>query len=75
MKAPTLLARLLLVAGMTAAGLAAPAAASAAPSAAAAGTTAASAADDVTPFVVGGRPASQNYSFLVYTSGCTGSLI
>jgi snapalysin len=25
--------------------------------------------------VVGGRPATQNYSFLVYTSGCTGSLI
>ena len=25
--------------------------------------------------VVGGRPATENYSFLVYTSGCTGSLI
>ena len=25
--------------------------------------------------VVGGRPATENYSFMVYTSGCTGSLI
>lgn len=25
--------------------------------------------------VVGGRPATENYSFLVYTSGCTGSLV
>ena len=25
--------------------------------------------------IVGGRPATENYSFLVYTSGCTGSLI
>lgn len=31
--------------------------------------------DDVGILVVGGRPASENYSFLVYTSGCTGSLI
>ncbi|WUP51990.1 snapalysin family zinc-dependent metalloprotease [Micromonospora globbae] len=30
---------------------------------------------DVSPLVVGGRPASENYSFLVYLSGCTGSLI
>lgn len=29
----------------------------------------------VTPMIVNGRPASENYSFLVYTSGCTGSLI
>jgi snapalysin len=29
----------------------------------------------VTPLIVNGRPASENYSFLVYTSGCTGSLI
>ncbi|GAA4452392.1 serine protease [Phytohabitans houttuyneae] len=28
-----------------------------------------------TPLIVGGRPASENYSFLVYTGGCTGSLI
>ncbi|MEU4425961.1 trypsin-like serine protease [Actinoplanes sp. NPDC024001] len=26
-------------------------------------------------FVVGGQPATQNYSFMVYVSGCTGSLI
>ncbi|WBB69458.1 snapalysin family zinc-dependent metalloprotease [Micromonospora sp. WMMD812] len=32
-------------------------------------------ADDVTPLVVGGRPATENYPFLVYLSGCTGSLI
>jgi snapalysin len=31
--------------------------------------------DGVTPMIVGGQPASENYSFLVYTSGCTGSLI
>ncbi|MGC9669925.1 snapalysin family zinc-dependent metalloprotease [Planosporangium sp. 12N6] len=30
---------------------------------------------DVTPLVVNGRPASENYPFLVYVSGCTGSLI
>ncbi|GAA1636118.1 S1 family peptidase [Actinoplanes couchii] len=27
------------------------------------------------PFVVGGTPATENYSFMVYVSGCTGSLI
>ncbi|RKN15752.1 snapalysin family zinc-dependent metalloprotease [Micromonospora musae] len=32
-------------------------------------------AGDVAPLVVGGRPASENYSFLVHLSGCTGSLI
>lgn len=30
---------------------------------------------DVTPFVVGGRPATENYPWLAYTSGCTGTLI
>lgn len=30
---------------------------------------------DITPFVVGGRPATENYPWLVYTSGCTGTLI
>ncbi|MFI7575835.1 snapalysin family zinc-dependent metalloprotease [Micromonospora sp. NPDC049497] len=30
---------------------------------------------DVTPFVVGGRPATENYPWLVYTSGCTGTLV
>lgn len=29
----------------------------------------------VTPLVVGGRPATENYSFMVYVAGCTGSLI
>ena len=28
-----------------------------------------------TPLVVGGRPATENYPFMVYVSGCTGSLI
>ncbi|WP_374238247.1 trypsin-like serine protease [Actinoplanes sp. DH11] len=28
-----------------------------------------------TTMVVGGQPATQNYSFMVYVSGCTGSLI
>nr|WP_232050713.1 trypsin-like serine protease [Actinoplanes sp. OR16] len=39
--------------------------------------TAASASSDpaVGPLVVGGQPASENYSFMVYVSGCTGSLI
>lgn len=32
-------------------------------------------ASDVGPLVVGGRPASENYPFLVYVSGCTGTLI
>src|SRR5262249_62325052 len=30
---------------------------------------------DISPQVVGGRPATENYSFMVYVSGCTGSLI
>ncbi|GIJ26659.1 hypothetical protein Vqi01_18210 [Micromonospora qiuiae] len=30
---------------------------------------------DVGTFVVGGRPATENYPWLVYTSGCTGTLI
>ncbi|TWG18583.1 snapalysin [Micromonospora taraxaci] len=30
---------------------------------------------DVEPLVVGGRPASENYPFMVYVSGCTGTLI
>ncbi|MFI6237495.1 snapalysin family zinc-dependent metalloprotease [Micromonospora sp. NPDC050784] len=32
-------------------------------------------ASDVEPMVVGGRPASENYPFMVYVSGCTGTLI
>ncbi|TDB71359.1 snapalysin family zinc-dependent metalloprotease [Micromonospora sp. KC723] len=30
---------------------------------------------DVGPYVVGGRPASENYPWMVYVSGCTGTLI
>ncbi|MEV7626412.1 trypsin-like serine protease [Actinoplanes sp. NPDC089786] len=54
-----ILLRTLLLAATVAAGLGVPAAANA----------------DPTPLVVGGRPASENYSFLVYSSGCTASLI
>ncbi|WP_433831795.1 S1 family peptidase [Actinoplanes sp. CA-015351] len=55
--------RMLLVVAVAVAGLFAPA-------------TAALASDpDVGPLVVGGQPASENYSFMVYVSGCTGSLI
>ncbi|WP_375736811.1 trypsin-like serine protease [Polymorphospora lycopeni] len=77
MKAPVLLARLLLAAGVVAAGLAAPAVASAAPATPTyAATEAASGPQgDVGTLVVNGRPASENYSFMVYVSGCTGSLI
>ncbi|WP_442933778.1 snapalysin family zinc-dependent metalloprotease [Micromonospora sp. CPCC 205556] len=31
--------------------------------------------DDVGPMVVGGRPATENYPWMVYVSGCTGTLI
>ncbi|MEV0895676.1 trypsin-like serine protease [Actinoplanes sp. NPDC049802] len=55
-------ARILLAAVVAVAGLFTPAAALAAPS-------------DPGPLVVGGTPATQNYSFMVYVSGCTGSLI
>jgi secreted trypsin-like serine protease len=57
-------ARILLAAAIAVAGMFAPAAAYAAPV-------------EPTPStqVVGGQPATQNYSFMVYVSGCTGSLI
>ncbi|GIE74771.1 serine protease [Actinoplanes philippinensis] len=57
-------ARILLATAVAAAGLFAPAAALAAP-------------PDPGPAtqVVGGEPATENYSFMVYVSGCTGSLI
>ena len=32
-------------------------------------------ASDIGPLVVGGRPATENYPFMVYVSGCTGTLI
>lgn len=53
-------------------------AATAVPANAATHRYAASAAEPdggMVPLIVNGRPASENYSFLVYTSGCTGSLI
>jgi snapalysin len=31
--------------------------------------------DEVSPLVVNGRPATENYPWMVYTSGCTGTLI
>jgi len=40
-----------------------------------AGTYAWNDAGDVGPFVVGGRPATENYPWMVYVSGCTGTLI
>ncbi|GAB2619563.1 serine protease [Paractinoplanes abujensis] len=62
-----LLARTLLTAAsVLAAGLLSPAASA----------VAAPTADPVVgPSVVGGQPATENYPFMVYTSGCTGSLI
>jgi len=66
MKTNVLLARLLLVIGFVAAGLSWPAAASA---------TTGSGSDDIGILIVNGRPASENYSFMVYVGGCTGSLI
>ncbi|MEU8421691.1 snapalysin family zinc-dependent metalloprotease [Micromonospora sp. NPDC048835] len=33
------------------------------------------AGSDIGPTVVGGRPATENYPFMVYVSGCTGTLI
>ncbi|HEU4426169.1 MAG TPA: trypsin-like serine protease [Pilimelia sp.] len=80
MKTPVLLARLVLVIGFVAAGLSWPAAAgaAAAPAAGAAGVAGVATgdgSDDVGIQVVNGRPATENYSFMVYVSGCTGSLI
>jgi hypothetical protein len=40
-----------------------------------AGSAASEPGGTVTPLIVNGRPASENYSFLVYTGGCTGSLV
>jgi hypothetical protein len=63
------LLRLVAVAALATAGLAAPATAGPA-------YFKAPAPDgDIGINVVGGRPASENYSFLVYSSGCTASLI
>lgn len=64
MNIPRLFASLLTAAGLAVGGLAVPTAAHAY-----AGT------DDVGINVVGGRPATENYSFMVYTSGCSATLI
>ncbi|GGQ56643.1 S1 family peptidase [Couchioplanes azureus] len=58
------LARTLLMVTATAAGLLTPAVAIASP-----------VPEPVSPRIVNGKPASENYSFMVYVSGCTGSLI
>jgi snapalysin len=72
-----LLTRLCLVTGLVATGLAVPVAANAAPASrpAVPAATATSEDGDIGVTVVNGRPASENYSFLVYTSGCSASLI
>jgi snapalysin len=62
MKLPLTIARVVAVGVVVAAGAIWPA-----------GTSAA--ADDIGTTVVNGKPASENYSFMVYVSGCTGSLI
>jgi secreted trypsin-like serine protease len=64
MNVPRTLAKIAVVAGL--------AAAAAWPTAATATT---SPNGDIGTAVVGGRPATENYSFMVYVSGCTGSLI
>lgn len=70
-------ARLVLATGLAAvAGLAASTGAASAAVGHAAGYSAASnASDDIGVLVVNGRPATENYPFMVYVSGCTGSLI
>ncbi|WP_326556462.1 S1 family peptidase [Micromonospora sp. NBC_01796] len=77
MRASLLLARVLFVAGLVAAGLTSPTVATAAtgPHYGAAPGATSSAPDGVGVQVVNGRPATENYSFMVYVSGCTGSLI
>jgi secreted trypsin-like serine protease len=59
------ISRLVTAVAIVVAGLLAPSAAVAAPAS----------EPDVGILVVGGRPATENYSFMVYVSGCTGSLI
>lgn len=76
-KAPAPLARIAVVAALVATGLSWPATAGAATPAEAGARVSAAATDsgDVGILVVNGRPATENYSFMVYISGCTGSLI
>ena len=79
MKAHALLARTMLAAGLVAATLSWGGAANAAPATtyAAPETAATDAPDsgDIGTQVVRGRPATENYPFMVYVSGCTGTLI
>jgi len=67
MKTP-LIMRLAMAAGLFTSALAMPAA----PAFASSGP---SGTDDIGTMIVGGVTASENYSFMVYVSGCTGSLI
>jgi snapalysin len=75
--APHRYARLVLTVGLVAAaGLVVSAPAAAAPAHTYAAASAASdSSGDIGVLVVNGRPAIENYSFMVYVSGCTGSLI
>ena len=77
MKAPLTLARVAVVAGLITVGAFWPTAAGAAPVTAGdpAVTATGAGTDGIGVEVVRGRPASENYSFMVYVSGCTGSLI
>jgi Trypsin len=64
------LARVLLLTAVTVVGLTVPAVANAAVDA-----PVAAGSDDFSPRIVNGTPATENYSFMVYVAGCTGSLI
>ncbi len=68
MKTPRIIARALVATGLVAAALAVPAA----PTFAFSGDPG---TDDIGTQVVGGRPATEAYPFMVYVSGCTGTLI
>ncbi|WP_170318907.1 S1 family peptidase [Allorhizocola rhizosphaerae] len=68
MKTPRIFVRALVAAGLVAAALAVPTA----PAYAFSGDPG---TDDIGTMIVGGSPATENYSWLVYTSGCTGTLI
>ncbi|GAB3146359.1 serine protease [Micromonospora sonneratiae] len=73
MKAHALFARLLLATGLVAAGLSWSGPASAAPEPTYSAVE--SSTDDIGTQIVRGRPATENYPFMVYVSGCTGTLI
>lgn len=78
MKAHVVLTRLLLATGLATAGLvgvAGPASAADHPNFYSSLEADAGPDGGAMPLVVGGRPASEAYSFMVYVSGCSGSLI